>query len=448
VSKPRILKLSNSVALLLAASLLWVTPVAAEIGLTINDVRSRAVEFNRTYLSARQDVALAKSEIVKTRADALPNLSFNAGYTRNFKIPSTFVDFGGSTEELRFGFDNSFNYGLSLEQPLWHGGKVFTAYSIAREYKLYAEKGAEAVKATVIQTAEVLFYTTMLEKARLDVYNKAYEANSQNFDVVEKKYSKGLVSRYEYLRAQVERDNLLPQIIMAESGVQLAEKKLKSFLGIDLNEDIDIIEETDDTSLVNLPVLDELTTLALKGRPEMTQAERLRDISKKAIRVAKGGFLPDFNAFMYYGWRAESNDFTLSKNNSRSWTAGVTVSLPIFNGGRTFGDVSQRKAQYQQSKLAERQMQDDIRLEVEAAYDALFQAKKSLDIQGVTIAQAEEGLKIANLRYESGVGTQLEVLSAQAALTNARTALAEALFVFRRAKAGLKKATTIDIDVE
>ena len=428
-----------------AALLAGMAPAAAGAELTINDVRSRAVEFNRTYLSAREDVALAQSDIVRTRADALPNLHFSAGYTRNLKIPSQFVEFGGTTQELRFGYNNSFDYGLTLEQPLWHGGKVFTAYKIAREYKKYSEKGAEAVKASVVETAEVLFYSVALQKARLEVYDRAYEANSHNFEVVEKKYSQGVVSRYEFLRAQVERDNLLPLIIRAESDVQLAEKKLKSFIGIDLNDKIEIVEETGDTSLVSLPGLEELTTKALKERPEMVQAEHLTSISKKAIRVAKGGFLPDIDAFMAYGWSAVSNDFTLDENTSRSWTAGVTVSLPIFNGGRTFGDVGQRQAQYRQSKLAERQTRDDIRLEVEAAYDALMQAKKSLDIQGVTIAQAEEGLKIANLRYESGVGTQLEVLSAQAALTDARSALAEALFAFRQAKAGLKKATTLDI---
>ncbi|MFZ5981632.1 MAG: TolC family protein [Candidatus Zixiibacteriota bacterium] len=436
--------LKTTVLFLVLLSIM-IVPSAVGAGLTITEVRNRAVEYNRTYLSAKEDVALAQSEIVRTRADALPNLHFSAGYTRTLEIPSQFVEFGGVTQELRLGLDNSFNYGLTLEQPIWHGGKVFTAYSIAREYKKYAEKGSEAVKASVIETAEILFYSVALEKARLQVFNRAYEANSRNFEMVEMKYSKGLVSRYEYLRAQVERDNLLPLIIKAESDVKLAEKKLKSFIGIDLNEEISIVEEIDDTSLVNLPALPELTNRALEDRPEMTRAEHLTAISKKAIRVAKGGFLPDFDAFMAYGWSAQSNDFTLDENTSRSWTAGVTVNLPIFNGGRTFGDVSQRQAQYRQSQLAERQTRDDIRLEVEAAYDALLQAKKSLDIQGLTIAQAEEGLKIANLRYESGVGTQLEVLSAQAALTDARSALAEALFMFRQAKAGLKKATTLDI---
>lgn len=423
-----------------------VQPAVAQTALTINDVRQRALDFNRSYLSSRQDITLAQSDITRARAGALPHVSFDANYNRNFKIGSQFVQFGDEVEELKFGFKNNFGYGISVLQPLWHGGKVSTALKIAKEYERYTENGSDAVKSQVIYSAEMLFYSTILEKARWEVYQKAFEANSHNLEVVEKKYDKGLVSKYEYLRAQVEKDNMLPLLIKAQSDINLAEKRLKSFIGFDLNDEILIIEEKVDTSLANLPALPVLLDRALKERPEMKQAGYLTGISKKAIRIAKGGFLPNFDAFMQYSWQAVSDDFTLSENNSRSWTAGVTMNLPIFNGGLTFGEVSASKAQYNQAQLMERQIRDDIRLEVEAAYDALLQAKKSLDIQGVTIAQAEEGLKIANLRYESGVGTQLEVLSAQAALTDARKALAEALFVFRQAKAGLKKATTIDIN--
>ena len=110
--------------------------------------------------------------------------------------------------------------------------------------------------------------------------------------------------------------------------------------------------------------------------------------------------------------------------------------------------MANSKADYRQQRLAERDTRDKIVLEVEEAYDRLLQAKKALDAQGETIAQAEKGLSIANVRYESGVGTLLEVLSAQAALTQARNSQAQALYFFRDARAQLTKATSIDITVD
>jgi len=433
--------------LLLLGFGLYEVPTAIT-ALTVEQVRHRALEFNRTYLASKEEISKAQSDIIKARAGALPNLSAGGSYSRNFIIPSFFAKMDDEVTEIETGFSNNFNASLSLRQPLWQGGKVFTALSIAKLYKKYSERQAEATKAAVVQNAEVLFYSAVLEKSRLAVLKKAFEATSHNLEVIEKLYSQGLVSEFEVLRARVEKANIQPAILNAESEVRLSEKRLKSFLGIDLNESIGLVEEVGDTSLIDLPLLGALVDTALARRPEMQQADFLTEISHKAIRVAKGGYYPSLDAISSYSWESASNDFTLSGHTAESWTAGITLSIPIFSGGYTKGEVKQRYSEYNQARLAAQQLQDDIRLEVEGAYDQLVQAKKALDIQKETIAQAEEGMRIANLRYETGEGTLLEVLSAQAALTAARNSKAEALFSFRAAGSQLKKATTLDFNMQ
>ncbi len=417
-----------------------------ETVLTVAESRQRALEFNRTYLAAREEVTKAQSEITKARAGALPDLSAGGSYSRGLILPSFFVQMGDSITEFRTSFKNNFGAYLSLRQALWQGGKVMTALSIAKMYKKYSEAEVEAAEASVVQNAEVLFYSAILEKSRLAALQKEMEATSHNLEVIEKKYSQGVVSNFEVLRARVEKLNLEPQLLKAESDVRLAEKRLKSFLGIDLNEPILLVEEEPDTSLSNLTTLANLVDTALARRPEIHSAELLTEMTRKAVRIAKAEYFPSLDAVSSYNWQSVSNDFTLSDNKTESWTAGITLSIPIFSGGRTRGEVGKRHAEHLQARLASQQLRDDIKLEVEEAYDQLLQAKESLRIQKETIAQAEEGLRIANLRYETGVGTLLEVLSAQAALTNARNIEAQALFFFRTALAGLKKATTIDFN--
>jgi outer membrane protein len=441
-------KYHGIVVVLLLPIIGWHGMAVGKTVLTVDEVRSRALEFNRTYLASQEEVAKAQSDITKARAGALPSLSAAGSYSRSFIIPSFFVEMDEEIRELKTGFKNNFVGTLSLRQPLWQGGKVFTALSIAKLYKKYSERQAEATKAAVVQNAEVLFYSTILEKSRLEVLEKSFEATSHNLEVIEKLYSQGLVSEFEVLRARVEEANLRPAILNAESEVRLSEKRLKSFLGIDLNESIGLVEEVGDTSLIDLPPLGALIDTALAKRPEMQQADLLKEISRKAIRVAKGGYYPSLDAISSYSWESASNDFTLSGHISESWTAGITISIPIFSGGYTGGEVKQRHSEYNQARLAAQQLQDDIKLEVEGAYDQLVQAKKALDIQKETIAQAEEGLRIANLRYETGEGTLLEVLSAQAALTSAGNARAEALFFFRTAASQLKKATVINFNIQ
>ena len=440
------LQISYMFILIVVGAIVPTSKVLATRTLTIDDVRDIALEFNRSYLSAKEDVAKAESDIIIARAGAFPDLTIHSYYNRNLKLPSFFINAGDSGSiEFKSGFKNDFGAALSLTQSIWKGGRVINAYKISKLYKKYAEAGSNQIKAEVINNAEILFYNAILQNSNLQVLQKAMEANSYNLEVVEKFYSKGLVSEYEVLRAKVEKSNLFPKLIAAESEVRLSKKRLKSFLGIELGEDIFLGEDGGDTTISAVPSLEILLENAMQNRPELIQAENLVNITQKAISVARSDYYPSLELTSSYSWSSQSDDFTLSKNQVKAWSAGINLTIPLFKGGSTRGSVKNYKAEYQKAMLSRNEIIDMIKLEVEDAYDRLLQAKKTLDVQSQTIAQAEEGLKIANLRYESGVGTLLEVLSAQTALTEARNARAQALFGLRQARSNLKKATNIEL---
>lgn len=436
----------RSTTLLLLIWLLFPAAGFAQRALTAVEARQLAVEFNRQYLSAQEDLVKAGADVTIARAGAFPKLDLNGSYDRNFKIPSFFVQADGQAMEFKTGYKNTYALGLSLDQPIWQGGKVWSAWAIAKEYRKYSTAAADQVRSQVIYKSDSLFYIAILARSQLEVLQMSHQKSVENLSVVEKKHSQGLVSEFELLRARVEKLNLEPQILSAESAVRLADKRLKSFLGLDLEQDIQLMEAPADSSLTKLPSLNELYQLALRDRPEMKQADLMVDMRGKAVKVARADYYPSLDAVASYNWQSQSDAFTLSENKSESWTAGLRLSLPIFSGGKTRGAVTQAKADQRTAMLQRSQQRDDVRLEVEAAYDQLLQTKEALDIQKNTIDQAEEGMKIADLRYESGVGTLLEVLSAREALTDAKRNRAEALFSFREAKARLKLATTFDLD--
>jgi len=440
-----------TIVMVLSLTLAGVSPGLARRALTVEEARRLALEFNRTYLQAREGVRIAEADVTKARAGAFPHVSFNGSYNRSFILPSFFVqatDDEGQTESIEFktGFKNSYGANLSVVQSIWQGGKVFTALSIAKDYRRYSQAVEDQVAATVVFNSDVLFHDAILQRSRLEVLTKSHEAVSENLAVVEKMFSQGLVPEFEVLRARVEKSNLEPQILMAESDLKLAQKRLKSFLGLDLDEDIELIQEAEVESIPSLPSVDSMVTLALADRPEMKQATFERDMRRKAVRIARADYWPSLSAVASYDWQAQSDRFTLDENISRSWTAGLRLTVPIFQGGRTRGSVTQAVAEHNQTLLRVQQTRDNVRLEVEQAFDRLLQARQSLETQKNTIALAEEVLRIADLSYESGVGTLLDVLSAQAALTQARELLAQATFTYRTARAGLKLATTIDLD--
>ncbi|MBU8934665.1 MAG: TolC family protein [candidate division Zixibacteria bacterium] len=432
-----------AVTALLALVLIAAVANAQPLELTIDKAREKALVFNRAYLAAQEEVTKAGGEVARARAGAFPTIEATGGYLHSFKIPKTFFEADGETQELQFGYANSFSAGLTVSQSLFQGGKVFAAYSIAKDYRKFSKAMADQSRSEVIYNAELLFYSALLQRSRLLVLEKALEANSYNLEVVEKQFSQGLVSEYEVLRARVEKNNLLPRILAVKSEVRLSEKRLKSFLGIEFNSDVTLREEAEDTSLQALPSLEEHFQMALEARPEIHQAEYMVDMRRKAIRVAQGDYYPSAGVFLSYDWQAGSDELSLRKNNSNSWTAGLSFTIPIFQGGARGGEVGISKADHRQAMLVREQLRDDVRLQVEEAYDLLTQAKETMDIQGANIAEAEAGLRISNLRYESGIGTLLEVLSAQVALTDARNAQAEAVFLFRQARSQLRIASTL-----
>lgn len=423
-----------------------------ETVLTVEKCRELALEYNRQLLEARKEVDRAQGEIISARSGALPVLSLDGRYTRNVKkaemfLPGEFFDEEGFVK-IPAAQNNDFDLTLSLTQPLYVGGKVGTALKIAKIYSQFSREKVREVEAAIVFGAESIFFEAVLTQAQLDVIQKSHEQLTHNLEVAEKNFSQGMISEYELLRARVEKLNLEPQLLAAQSNVNISGKRLKTYLGLALDESISLAPDMNDTLTVDLPSLDSLTTLAMKNRPELTQAELEKQGYDKAVRIAQGNWLyPNLYANASYNLSASGEDFRISDRNlSKSLTVSLLLNVPLFDGGRTVGEVRKARVDYYQAMLRQQQLEDDIRMEVEEAFDQFYQARRALTAQSETIAQAEEGMRIANLRYESGVGTQLEVLSAQTALTQARSQLAQTIFQYRLAKAALKKATGMEIN--
>lgn len=432
----------RSCRIIIIIVLIWsglVGYVSAETVLTIDKVRQLALEYNRQLLSAKKELDRAQAEIISARSGALPQVTLDGRYTRNL----TTREFFFGDEKIPISQNNDFDLSISLTQPLYVGGKVGSALKVAKIYREFSGQRVLEVEREIVFNAESIFYGAILAESNLDVMKKADEQLNYNLEIAEKYFEQGMISEYELLRARVEKLNIEPQLVAAESELNISRKRLKSFLGLPLQEKITIVSDLSDNGLSDLPPLDSLMNEAVRNRPELKQANLQKRGYEKAVRIARGNWIyPNLYANATYQFTGSSNDFRLDgRETSDNWTASLLLNIPIFDGARTIGEVRKAKVDYYQAMLAEQQLQDDIHLEVEQSYDNIVQAGKALALQTETIAQAEEGMRIADLRYQSGIGTQLEVLSAQTALTQARSQMAQSVYRFRLAKSALKKAT-------
>ncbi len=405
------LLISTAVAVLVAMP-------AAAATLTINQATDLALKNNKQYLVAQAQYEKADAEVKNAVAGALPHLDMNTRYTRNFEIPE--IVFGGET--FRLGTTHNVDIGFSLTQPIWLGGKVFTALKIAKLYRSYSSEMLKEAEGDVVLGVRQAFLGAILAKDVVGVYRDAVATAQFNLDMVQQMRNQGVVSNYEELRAEVELANLKPQLIQAENQVTIAEQQLKNLIGMQLTDQVDLVYDFDSTSIGHDLNLDYIYSVASEHRPVLKESEYFEEINRKAIGIAKAGHRPQISVSSALDWTLQADEFDVSAPNwSRSLSATFNVAMPIFDGFATSAEVKKAKLDYRSSTLQRQDTENQVELEVREAYLTYNETGDRLQAQAKTIEQAQEGLRIARLRYEQGVGTQLEVLSAESALTQART---------------------------
>lgn len=409
--------------------------------LTINQATDLALKNNKQYLVAQAQYEKADAEVKNAVAGALPHLDMNTRYTRNIEIPE--IVFGGET--FRLGTTHNVDVGFSLTQPIWLGGKVFTALKIAKLYRSYSSEMLKEAEGDVMLGVRQAFLGAILAKDVVGVYRDAVATAQLNLDMVKQMRDQGVVSNYEKLRAEVELANLKPQFIQAENQVSIAEQQLKNLIGMQLTDQVDLVYDFDSTLIGHDLNLDYVYSVASENRPALKESEYYEEMNRRAIGIAKAGYRPQISVSSALDWTLQADKFDVSAPNwSRSLSASFNIAMPIFDGFATSAEVKKAKLDYRSSTLQKQDTENQVELQVREAYLTYNETGDRLQAQAKTIEQAQEGLRIARLRYQQGVGTQLEVLSAESALTQARTNYVQATHDAAVAVYRLLKVTGVD----
>ncbi len=407
--------------------------------MTLSDCLRKAFQLNPELLDAREAVLQAKYGITEARSAFLPNLSLDGSY--NFLEKTQKVSFPdpltGRMTEFEIDFTRDYTFQLRFSQPLYTGGRLMGSYRIANFAYQAALADLERRKSEVALNVIQAFYGLLLARESVKVARQALQTAQEFLRVVKARYETGEASSFEVLRAEVEVSNLKPALIQAKNAVALSELSLKKAIGVKSHEEVDFVGElTSETFEIGT---EEALDLAFSNRPEMKLAEIQREIADQSIKVARSQRLPLFSLTANYDIRTDK--ITLSSDELEKTYAGyLVVSLPIFDGLRTKSQISRAYSQKHQAEISEANLRDAIELEVRSSLLEVDAALERLKSQEKNVEMATEGLKIANERYLQGYATNLEVMDAQLALTQARTNRIQALHDLNLAIAKAKKA--------
>ena len=394
--------------------------------MTLEESLQHALSHNEDLQIAREDLRVSRLEIRKGMADFLPQFDVTLRYTRNYLLPTFFFDTPTGQQQFTVGAYNNLSGAIGIRQPLFSGGKSFAGVRVARLFEAFSTEQVRAVQQDVHARVETAFYDLLLAWELVRVSELAVARARANFRRVEKLREAGRVSNYDLLRAQVQVAELRTDSIRAENARVLAALAFKNQIGMDPGEPIaphgTFRRETD---LLSRGSEAELLALATRMRPLARQRRLEVEMRQSAEAVVRSESRPTLDLIVNGQWQAQKNEFDFAKDDFRqSWFSGVTLKIPIFDGFRTRAKVAQARADTRRAELAQRQTERDVQFTlVQARRNALeILARKRAQMQAVDLAR--QGMKIAESRYENGVGTQLEVIDGQLTLRRAEAELA------------------------
>jgi outer membrane protein len=415
--------------------------------LSLADCIDLALKRNSAILKGQSDLEAAHGLVVQTRSIIVPKVRASGNYQINDegaidKFPVSIPTTNGQTITVNPG-DQQWSAGVRVVQSIYEGGRMKSALRAGRLTKEQALLEYQRTVADTLVEVRVAYYDILLAAEQIGVQEASLKLLSKELEDATRRFEAGTVPRFNVLRAEVELANARPRLIRAKNDYRISKNNLANLLGYNLPKDVweDIPLQLEgkldaDPYRIELP---SAITQAMNHRPELGALRKAEQLRQQDVQIAQSGYLPSAQVFAGYGSRNSQFSTELSRDVS-GWNAGAQVSWDIFDGLLTRGKVQQAralraKAQYDLEDTTRR-----IELEVRTAYSNFIQAREVLESQKKVVEQAEEALRLASARAEAGTGTQLDVLSAQTALTEARSTQVQALHDYDVARARLERA--------
>lgn len=432
-----------------ALSLLVVPAASAQgpdsLRLSVEDAVARILRASDEIRIADAQVEIADAQVLSARAAGLPQLRLNSTYTQVLK--NARAEIVGAV----FGQNYVYNTNLQFSQPLVAGGRIVAASQAASRVERAAFATREETRALLAVDIQRVYLNALFTARLLEIQRSNLTLADERLGQVEQLERAGRTSRYEVLRARVERANLEPIVRQAEADRALADLELRRLL--DLPVDLPLALTTRlDTEIVRQLATDAIASDRSPGlRPVVAAAEYTAAARRAGIRVARADLLPTFNFTASLGYLAlpsqngfptalgqTANSFCppgspatrLCQNNG--WfpdrNVGFQFSLPVFDGLRAKGQIDLAQALAKSADAQLRQAREQATVDIARAMAELERARAVAEARSTNVREAEEAYELAALRFARGVGTQLEVSDAQLALLTARSTDARALF--------------------
>ncbi len=392
--------------------------------ITLDKAVALAIAHHPSILASRSAVEASQSRIGQAQANYWPQVDFSSGYTRGYTA--------GTSNSLLAGTYNTYGGTFSGTQKIYDFGRTASQVGVQ---KYNTESARADLSNTVEQTVldvRVAYFGLLQARRNRQVADETTHQFQQHLDQARGFFEVGTKAKFDVTKAEVDLSNAKLNQIRADNAVRLARITLDNAMGLTGAPDYEVED------ILSSPPYDITLDAALRqayaARPDLQSVLAKKKAGEQSIRLAQAGDYPSLNGNATYGWGGD--DFPLREN----WTAGASITIPIFNGFLIRHQVDEARANLRTLNANEEAIRQSILLSVQQALLGLSEARQRIAVAEVTVRQATENLELANGRYTAGVGSPIEVTDALVSLSNARTGYNQALYDYRIAQATMDKA--------
>lgn len=379
----------------------------------------------------------------------LPKLSLGASYTRLSEVDpfQVAVPFSPVPIKIQDAVLNNYNFGLTVQQPLFTGLRLISQWDAAK-YNIKAQE-AEYTKdineeASKIQTAFWNFYKA---QKILNLIDENLSALEKHLNDTKNFVNNGLATKNDYLKIEVQYSNLKLKKIDAENNVSLARVNFNRTIGVELDKQAEIFVNENYTINTDLSAelanykYENLLSEAINAREELKSLDYKIKAADKGVTAANAGWLPSVYLFGHFYYNNPNQRIMPLKDEfNETWDVGVSLNWDLWDWGNTSAKTAQAEQQLIQTQTAFLQLKEVIEIEVYHNYLKLIGEKEKVEVSRLTVNSAEENYRITNEKYSQQLATSTDLIDAETDLLNAQTQLTNSIVDFELAKVSLEKS--------
>ena len=381
---------------------------------------------------AKALVAQASARSGTVRAALLPNVEgavSQSSQTRNlqalgiqFNLPVP-----GASVPSFVGPFNVFDARLSVTQTVLSLSGI-RRYQASKEGISVAKAEEQNARDQVAAQVARTYFLALRTEAQRDAAKANLELAQELESLAEKQKNAGTGLAVEVTRAMVQRSQAEQALLVRENELRAARLQLRKAIGLDLGTIVELVDhmQTPSGPQPELPVALEM---ALSGRADWQSQQARAGSARLMSSASKWERLPSVVAFGDYG--ASGNT---PSNSLPTRAIGVSVRVPIFDGGRREAQRAESGAKLREEELRTRDMRQQIELEIRLALDALESSRSQVAVAAEALRQADLELEQATRRYRAGVASSLEITRAQSSFEQARANDIDSLFRYNLAR--------------